>query len=96
MSNKKEENVNLLMDNFLGEFVEIMMPSNGETSATLAVKGYLLDMDNEYLYVGGTPNAIGAAVPRNPAPYIQISEPTDQTDDMLDELETPIDKKQYN
>lgn len=69
MTDKKENPVNLFLRNFLGSEVEIMLnlyhkveQSNGNEILSeqnpLAMRGFVLNVDDEYVYLGETPNAI--------------------------------------
>lgn len=63
------EKINLFLENFLGEEVELILTvyfKNEEHSEEgsiiqknpLAVKGFVIDIDDEYIYLGDTPDGI--------------------------------------
>lgn len=66
---KKEEQINLFLQNFVGTEIEIMLNLYHEIQQTneteiliqknpLAMRGFVIDMDDEFVYLGETPNAI--------------------------------------
>jgi len=74
---------------FTGEFVEILCEdvSIGENRLPLTVQGFLLDMDDEYLFIGEGPIEINAAVKKRLIAFISIIDPEDKKEEFLEILE---------
>lgn len=75
---------------FIGEYVEILSNARNIIQGDilpLSVQGYILDMDDDFLYVGETPLEIKFAVKREDVRYLEIIEPKTIFDHMLDQTD---------
>lgn len=107
MKKKEEADFDLFHITFIGEFVEILTPiyrkhiqgdESGVSDETIPIvlQGYILDIDDTYLYVGDTPEAITQAVFKNDARIIRIVKEQNPYDDMLDQMEMPNKREDVN
>lgn len=92
---------------FIGEWVRVitkfrtkesMETEEGiqESQGQIMLKGYLLDFDEEYYYLGDGPNEITQAIEKKFAPIIQIEEQPKKAnlfEEILDNFEVPSDDK---
>lgn len=79
----------LFKHSFIGEVVEILAKSESEEKGMLMVRGYLLDYDEEYLYLGETPLSVNTALKRDLVGLISISEQVDPDLELLENMPTP-------
>lgn len=82
------------IDTFLGEYVEIILAS--ESEGTLITRGFVLEITDTEIFIGTTPDAISGSIPRYGYKLITIDSPTSDEDALLDGLDIPKDKKEYN
>lgn len=82
---------------FIGELVELAGSFyHGEQEAALKVVGYILDMDDNYYYLGDTHEEITQAIKKDRVIYIQVLNPVNQFEEMLTQMEVPKDESQKN
>jgi hypothetical protein len=84
---------------FIGELVEMVIPlSDMISEGTITTKGYLLDYNDEYYFLGETPDEISHCVPRhNPKPrLIQVLSPENEYQEILEEMEVPKNEREKN
>ena len=63
----------------------------------MSLKGYLVDVDDVYLYLGVSPTAITQAIPRDILLHIEISEEESIVDELVQMGEVPAKgDKQWN
>lgn len=104
---RNKQGLDLFSSTFLGEYVGIMtkmkstiVQESEESSVTqtapMLLKGYLLDMDTNYYYLGDTANEVSQAIKKVQVFHIEIEKPMDALDHMLEGIETPSNKKAYN
>lgn len=85
---KTEKNMDLLLENFAGEIVEVIINKDIELTeqteealntmkSSLSTTGYLTDLDDSFLYLGHEPNMIHQAINRDFVVYIGLSEEED-------------------
>lgn len=104
---EKEQVPNLFDITFIGEYVEIILKvfssfqeenehgiSGG--SVPTSVKGFLLETDDTYYYLGDEPNSISRAVKKNDVSYVEMSEPNNFMENMLDQMPIPDDQNRSN
>lgn len=102
-----EQEESLFFLTFIGEFVEVttnlMVKSQIETEegtgiseSPITIRGYLLDEDNKYYYMGGRPDAVSNAIKKTSVKLIEIVEPKTQLDEVLDSMGEPEDEKEIN
>lgn len=88
MKKKTEKNMDLLLENFAGEVVEVIINKDIELTeqteeslntmkSSLSTKGYLTDLDDNFLYLGYEPNVIHQAINRDFVVYIGLAEEED-------------------
>lgn len=65
-----------------------------ETNLTLS--GYLLDLDNEYYYLGLTPSEVSFALRKTDVFLIEIERLSSAYEEILENVESPEDDKGYN
>jgi hypothetical protein len=68
--------------------------SGGQAMSTF--EGYLLDVDDEYYYLGLNSDAIDVAFDRQTIYSVQIIQPRDVHRQMLDNLEVPEEEHEVN
>lgn len=78
---------------FIGELVEIAGSFfHGNEEHNIKIAGFVLDVDDEYYYLGDTPEEINQAIRRDRVIYIQILEQVDPVLEILQDLEVPKDE----
>lgn len=104
---KKSNMVDKFFEIFAGEYVEIItslktvheiQSEEGFVSQTLPfyVYGYLLDTDDDYIYLGEHPNNVSKVVSRKEVKAMEIHKEVDLYEEMLDSVEAPKNKKDFN
>lgn len=104
---KKKSEPSLFHLTFIGEFVEILTPmyqkkiqgnEEGVTDETIpiVIQGFILDMDDERLYLGDSPEEITQAVMKSDARIIRIVKANNPYDEILDSLDAPMKKENIN
>lgn len=107
MKKQKEEPFDIFSITFLGEFVEILTPiyqkkiqgnEEGVSDETIpiVIQGYILDMDDDRLYLGDSPEEITQSVLKVDARIIRIVRIANPYDEILDSLEPPTKKESVN
>lgn len=102
-----EDLPNLFNITFIGEYVEIGMnltdtysteTAEGYQSGTAlaTLRGYLLEVDDEYYYIGETPDAVEKAIRKEHVLTIDIVDQDKVFDKILEELDTPEDRSKSN
>jgi len=81
----------------MGELVEVA-GSFYYNDAENAIKtsGYILDVDDEFFYLGDTPEEISQALRRDRIIYIQIITPKNEYRNLLDQMKVPKDDAEKN
>ena len=99
---------NRLFDTFAGEFVEIVLgievPSSiniqedhhHELRMPLILNGFLMDIDDQFIYLSNNGEEVDQAFPVNELKHIQVIQLKDAATEMLDMVEAPDDDKSYN
>ncbi len=70
--------------------------SHAGVETDIKVQGFILDMDDEFYYLGNTPEEIVRAVKRENVVYIEILNPDNEYRAILDEMEVPKDEAEKN
>lgn len=105
-SNPTEVSQTFLLS-FVGEYVnivtdilimEIVNTEEGalEQSAPLIARGYLLDCDSQYVYLGDSPHEIAQAILRKKIALIQRQTEKSAYEDMLNDMPDPKKKEDIN
>lgn len=103
----KEQELSTFFLAFIGQQVTITVTStsvvnfadeNGNTVETMPVfyEGILLDHDDEYYYLGSTPNEITQAVKKKQVVHIMVMEQKDIYEEILDSMPKPGKKEDVN
>ena len=98
-----KKKIDLFYQAFIGEFVHITTkikttrsvhsPDGSlEETAPMIAEGYLLDADDEYLYLGYTPESITRAVDRTEISMVDIAQEPNLYDEILDQMPDPASK----
>lgn len=87
---------------FIGEAVQILTDftlttstANEDSLTPLIVEGYLLDSDENYVYIGSTPDQVYQAVKKDRIVFIQVLDKRDALSDIMDSLNMKS-KKEMN
>lgn len=93
---------------FIGEYVSVlttMMVTKAfqtedgveEQTQPIVIQGFLLDMDDEFFYIGEVSNEVDRAVRKEFVNAIEIADENESTfDSILEHVEAPEDSKKYN
>lgn len=89
---KKTKKNEVFLLTFIGEFVQVVssfvmnVSSNGEDmgESPLIVEGYLLDMDDDFIYMGDSPDGITRALKKDTVVFIQFLNNEDILSSLLD------------
>lgn len=85
---------------FIGEYIELVLKDHetriGDSIIPLHVGGFLLDMDDEHLYLSDDGQSIVRAVKRNDYSVIESANKKTRNDEMLEELNIPNDPDDGN
>jgi hypothetical protein len=97
------------LDIFIGEYVlviinldvveSITVSEEGHTSpvnSKMSVEGFILDMDNEFIYMSNNGEEVTECFRREDLRYIKRIEVKDGYDHLMDAIEAPEDDKGYN
>jgi hypothetical protein len=111
MPPKNKQQVNEQLDTFvlafMGEFVSVITDimivdyaqndvQTIEQNSPMIARGFLLDSDNNYLYLGDNPLEVTQAVARNRITMVQIERKKTKYEEILDELGDPGKKEDIN
>ena len=77
----KTKKIDLFKEIYLGEYVEIVMDYSSE--GPMIMHGFILDYDDNEIYLGETPDAINMSIPRFGYKLMVISSPTDEFHDIM-------------
>lgn len=104
---RKEEIPNLFQVAFVGEYVEIVAKFYQtyreesesriiDSTAPASIKGYLLEFDDLYYYLGTEPNAVDRCIKVDDVSYIEIIDQDKAFNKILDEMPMPMDETEEN
>lgn len=96
-----------LFDFFVGDIVSIILDQQVEHTiektnsvqtmkSPLSVQGYVLDMDDEYVYLGHSPDQISQAVKIDFIVHIETAKEENPINKILNEIDTPDKPEGYN
>lgn len=99
-----KEKADVLFEVFAGEFVSILIDKEVEQTkqsethietlkSSLSINGYIIDMDDDYVYLGYEPSIISQAIKKSFIVHIEI---TSANNEILSNIELPKDEKEYN
>lgn len=82
---------------FVGELVEMAGSFyHGEGENAIRTMGYILDMDDEFYYLGDNPQEIHQAIKKDRVIWIQVLTPENAYKEMLQDFEVPEDDSKKN
>lgn len=104
---KQDQLPNLFQVAFVGEYVEIIAKfyqtykeeSDSriiESTAPASIKGYLLEYDDDYYYLGDEPNSVNRAIKKTDVSYIEIVDENSALEKILDDFPIPEDENESN
>lgn len=92
---KKEKKVGseVFLLTFIGEYVQVISNfilntagSEGVEESPLILEGYLLDMDDEFLYIGDSANDISRAIKKETVVFIQVVNNEDNIFNLMEQI----------
>lgn len=89
------EYVNIVTDILITEFTNTE-EGTLEQSAPMVARGYMLDCDSQYVYVGDNPFEVSQAILRKKIVLIQRQLEKSAYDDMLNDMPDPKKKEDIN
>jgi hypothetical protein len=72
---------------FIGEYVEIICKASDDEQGKLIVRGYMLDIDDDYYYLGANPLEVNTAVKKDWAGLIAVTDDIDPAVEMLNDFD---------
>lgn len=104
---KKPPLISLFFTTFIGEYVQlttkIMQSISSQTEEQVVtqeipviVEGFLLDMDEKYFYMGSSPDSVEHAVKEEEVIHIAIVQPKNELEEILEGIETPENREDFN
>lgn len=102
-SKLEEEQIDTFILAFMGEFINVVTDimileyaqsemQTMEQNAPMVARGYLLDHDQKFLYLGDNPLEISQAISKSKVAMITIEKKRSKYDDILDEMGEPSKK----
>lgn len=67
-----------------------------EQNAPMVARGYLLDCDQQYLYLGDNPLEVSQAIARSRITMVQIEKKKSRYEEMLDDMGDPNKREDIN
>lgn len=98
---KKEKKVGseVFLLTFIGEYVQVISnfilnttSHEGVEESPLILEGYLLDMDDEFLYIGDSANDISRAIKKETVVFIQVINNEDNIFNLMDQINNKAKK----
>lgn len=104
---KMAGNKKLFFDVFIGEYVDLVTKYSANVSVNtedgsieqqdyVRFQGYLLDIDDDFYYLGLTDRQISHAVNKSDIVTVMISQPETELDEFFNSIEPPEDSDDYN
>jgi hypothetical protein len=81
---------------FMGEYIEIILKSEPGESGRLLIRGYLLDYDDDYYYLGAGPLEITGAIKKEPIAVVNITKEIDPAMEVLQNSPDPLKDEDIN
>lgn len=102
-----EKNPSLFHLTFIGEYVEILtcfyqkhiegnQDSISEQTVPIVIQGYILDIDDEFYYIGNNPSEVVRAIRKQDARAFEILQPKNVFDEILEHMPVPENKDSEN
>ena len=86
----------LFLSTLVGEFVEILATYETAEKMPLVIHGYLLDVDDEFYYIGDNPLEVRSVVKKDHVTFIEIMQTVDPNTAMLEEMPVPVKEEENN
>jgi len=86
----------LFLTTLVGEFVEILATYETSAKMPLVIHGYLLDMDDDFYYIGNNPLEVRSVVKKDHVTFIEIMQTVDTNTAMLEEMPVPVKEEESN
>lgn len=92
MTTKKKTEPSSFFLSFVGEYVQVITSfqmateESTEVGLPLIIEGYIMDADDEYIYMGPDGDEIRQAVGSKHVVFVQILEKTDEIEEMFSGL----------
>jgi len=67
-----------------------------ESEEPIMFQGFLLDADDDFYFLGSTPNEVCSAIKKDELGSIHIASNYSVYDEVLDQMEEPVDDKDIN
>ncbi len=104
---KKKEIPDTFFITFIGELVTVMTDIKStstenteegsiEVTSPFTFNAYLLDLDDNYMFFGNTPEQVTSVMPKSVLKFMSITENKDSFTEILDNMEDPQDEKEFN
>jgi len=101
------ENIDTFVLAFMGELVNVITDimivdytqnddNTLEQNAPMVARGYLLDSDENYLYLGDNPLEVSQAIARSRITMVQIDRKKSKYEELLDEMGDPNKREDIN
>lgn len=81
---------------FVGQYVEVVCKSSSEEHGQLVVRGYMIDIDSDYYYIGENPFEPAAVVKKDLVGIINLAQETDPATETLANMPVPEKKDEAN
>lgn len=104
---QQNENINTFVLAFMGEFVNVITDimivdyaqnevQTLEQNAPMVAQGYLLDEDDNYIYLGENPLEVTQAVAKSRITMVRVERKKSKFEEMLDEMGDPNKREDIN
>lgn len=95
-TNGNKKSSDMFFSTFLGEYVEILCRYETAADGKMMLEGYLLDMDDDYYFVGHNPIEITAAIKKEDVSLVNIVNKVDPNVELLENMPIPDDEHENN
>lgn len=105
MTNKKTIKIDKLFELFCGEEINVMLNKDSRQTVEtdtkvetikgpIVVSGYLVEADDDFIYLGYNPDMISSAISKKSIVHIEIS--SSQIDEILNDINYPKGEDEFN
>lgn len=92
---KKAKSNMLFTISFVGEYVEILLSLNRDSNP-VAIRGYLMEHDDEFIYLGLDNKEVNSAIKKVNIISIEINDEKNELKKYLNEINVPSNKLEGN
>lgn len=108
MRKTKKEDIHPLFQMFGGEYIQVVQDYDVPTQLNITedgptemrmpvmVQGFLMDIFDNFMYLGSDGASVNQALPLDSIKHIEILEFTDEAQQILDDIPDPEDRGSYN